>query len=225
MFIIYYKVGDKMSIQQNIETIKSEIGDATLICVSKYHTEEEIMEAYNCGQRDFGENKVQDMVKKQENLPKDIRWHLIGHLQTNKVKYIIGKTCLIQSVDSFELAELINNKSEAAGIITDILVQVNSTGIESRFGVPPKETVEFIREISSFKNIKIKGLMGMAPICDDPSVYFENLKKLFDECIDQNLLQGEILSMGMSGDYNYAVKCGSTMVRVGSKIFMRSANE
>ena len=217
--------GENMSIKENIETVKSEIGGATLICVSKYHTEEEIMEAYNAGQRDFGENKVQDMVKKQENLPKDIRWHLIGHLQTNKVKYIIGKTCLIQSVDSFELAEIINKKSEDAGLITDILVQVNSTGIESRFGVEPGKAVDFIKKISEFKNISIKGLMGMAPICDDPAPYFDNLKKLFDECVSLELLEGEILSMGMSGDYKYAVDCGSNMVRIGSKIFMHSANE
>ena len=214
-----------MSISQNIANIKSEIGDATLICVSKYHTEEEIIEAYNAGQRDFGENKVQDMVKKAENLPKDIRWHLIGHLQTNKVKYIIGKTCLIQSVDRLELAELIDKKSADAGIVTDILVQVNSTGIESRFGVEPEKTVDFIKEISAFKNVSIKGLMGMAPICDDPAPYFKNLKKLFEICRSQNLLNGDILSMGMSGDYNVAVKCGSNMVRIGSKIFMRSANE
>ena len=213
--------GEKMSIKENIETIKSEIGGATLICVSKYHTEEEIMEAYNCGQRDFGENKVQDMVKKQENLPKDIRWHLIGHLQTNKVKYIIGKTCLVQSVDRVELAELIDKKSKEAGLITDILVQVNSTGIDSRFGVEPEKTIDFIKEISVFDNIKIKGLMGMAPICDDPTPYFDNLKDLFDKCVSGNLLQGDILSMGMSGDYKYAVKCGSTMVRVGSKIFKK----
>lgn len=208
-----------MSIKENIETIKSEIDDAFLICVSKYHTEEEIMEAYNCGQRDFGENKVQDLVKKAENLPKDIRWHLIGHLQTNKVKYIIGKTQLIQSVDRFELAELINKKSADAGIVTDILVQVNSTGIESRFGVEPEKVVDFIKEIAMFENINIKGLMGMAPICEDPTPYFENLKSLFEACKNQNLLNGNILSMGMSGDYKQAIKCGSNMVRIGSKIF------
>lgn len=209
----------KLSIKENIEKIKSEIGEATLICVSKYHTEDEIMEAYSQGQRDFGENKVQDLIKKQESLPKDIRWHLIGHLQTNKVKYIIGKTHLIQSVDRFELAELIDKKSKEAGLVTDILVQVNSTGIESRFGVPPEKTIDFIKEISEFKNINIKGLMGMAPICDDPGPYFSNLKKLFDECSLLGILNGDILSMGMSGDYKEAVESGSTMVRIGSKIF------
>ncbi|MBQ2896738.1 MAG: YggS family pyridoxal phosphate-dependent enzyme [Clostridia bacterium] len=208
-----------MSIQQNIEKIKSEIGSAQLICVSKYHTEDEIMEAYNLGLRDFGENKVQDLIKKQENLPKDIRWHLIGHLQTNKVKYLIGKTHLIQSVDKVELADLINKKSFDAGVTTDILVQVNSTGIESRFGVEPEKTVEFIKEILKFKNLNIKGLMGMAPICDNPRPYFENLKKLFDECKSLGILNGDILSMGMSLDYKSAVDCGSTMVRIGNKIF------
>ncbi len=208
-----------MSIQQNLENIKAQIGTAQLICVSKYHTEEEIMQAYNLGQRDFGENKVQDLVKKRENLPKDIRWHLIGHLQTNKVKYIIGKTHLIQSVDRFELAELINKKSFDADVVTDVLVQVNSTGIESRFGVDPEKTVEFIKQISEFKNINIKGIMGMAPICDNPKDYFDKLKKLFDECKALGILNGDILSMGMSGDYKSAVQAGSTMVRIGSKIF------
>ena len=211
--------GEKMSIAQNIESIKSEIGGATLICVSKYHTEEEIMEAYNCGQRDFGENKVQDMVKKQENLPKDIRWHLIGHLQTNKVKYIIGKTCLVQSVDSFELADLINKKSEAAGIVTDILVQVNSTGIDSRFGCTPETATEFAEKLKEFKNLNVKGIMGMAPICDDPTENFKLLKDIFDNLTEKGLLNGSILSMGMSDDYEFALNCGSNMVRIGSKIF------
>lgn len=208
-----------MSVQQNIEKIRSQIGSATLICVSKYHTEDEIMEAYNAGQRDFGENKVQDLIKKQEALPKDIRWHLIGHLQTNKVKYLIGKVCLIQSVDRIELAQLIDKKSAEAGIITDVLVQVNSTGIESRFGVPPEKTIDFIRQISEFGNISVKGLMGMAPICDNPGDYFKNLKDLFDECKKLDLLKGDILSMGMSTDYEDAILKGSTMVRIGSKIF------
>ena len=162
---------------------------------------------------------MQDLIKKQENLPKDIRWHLIGHLQTNKVKYLIGKTHLIQSVDKVELADLINKKSFDAGVTTDILVQVNSTGIESRFGVEPEKTVEFIKEILKFKNLNIKGLMGMAPICDNPRPYFENLKKLFDECKSLGILNGDILSMGMSLDYKSAVDCGSTMVRIGNKIF------
>lgn len=210
-----------MPIKENIEKIKSEIGDAALVCVSKYHTEEEIMEAYNLGVRDFGENKVQDLIKKQENLPKDIRWHLIGHLQTNKVKYLIGKTHLIQSVDRVELAELIDKKSSDAGLVTDILVQVNSTGIDSRFGVPPEKTIDFIKEILKFENINIKGLMGMAPICDNPAVYFEKLKDLFDECKKMSILNGDILSMGMSGDYLDAIECGSTMVRIGSKIFRK----
>jgi len=208
-----------MSIEQNIKDVRAEIGNAALICVSKYHTEQEILEAYNCEQRDFAENKVQDMIKKQENLPKDIKWHLIGHLQTNKVKYIIGKTCLIHSVDRIELAELINKKSKEAGIVTDILVQVNSTGIESRFGVEPEKAVNFIEQIISLPNLKVKGLMGMAPICDNPAPYFENLKKLFDECSEKKFWEDGVLSMGMSGDYKTAVECGSTMVRIGSKIF------
>lgn len=128
-----------MSIKSNLEKIKSTLNnDTTLVCVSKYHTEEEIMEAYNEGVRDFGENKVQDMVKKAENLPNDIRWHLIGHLQTNKVKYIVGKTYLVQSVDRIELAEELNKRFEKAGLICDCLIQINSTGIDSRFGCTPE---------------------------------------------------------------------------------------
>ncbi len=209
-----------MSIKKNISEIEKNLNEnVTLIAVSKYHTEEEIMEVYNLGLRDFGENKVQDMVKKMENLPKDIRWHLIGHLQTNKVKYIIGKTHLIHSVDSIDLAKEINKRSGKEGIVTDCLVQINSTGIEGRFGVDPENAESFLEELKEFKNIKIKGIMGMAPITDDATPYFTLLKNIFDDLKNNNLIDGDILSMGMSADYKTAVKCGSTMVRVGSALF------
>ncbi len=205
-----------MGIKDNFEYIKTLLPESVkLIAVSKYHTEDEIMELYSLGQRDFGENKVQDMVAKAEALPDDIRWHLIGHLQTNKVKYIIGKTCLIHSLDRYELAREIDKRSQAAGIVTDCLVQINSTGIDSRFGVPPEEAEEFIRSMSEYKNIRICGIMGMAPITDNPTPYFELLKEIYDKCAPKD----GILSMGMSGDFETAIKCGSTMVRIGSKLF------
>ena len=209
-----------MSIEKNISEIKKNLNEnITLIAVSKYHSEEEIMEAYNAGLRDFGENKVQDMVKKMENLPKDINWHLIGHLQTNKVKYIVGKTHLIHSVDSLELANEINKRSAKENVITDCLIQINSTGIEDRFGVSPDEAVDFAEKMKEFGNIRVKGIMGMAPITDDATPYFTLLKNIFDDLKSKNLIDGDVLSMGMSSDYETAVKCGSTMVRIGSALF------
>lgn len=209
-----------MSIKENIENIKklTDKKNALLLVVSKYHTEEEIMECYNAGIRDFGENKVQDMVTKMEHLPSDINWHLIGHLQKNKVKYIIGKTKLIHSVDSVELAQEISKRSEKENVAVDCLVQVNSTGIDERFGVPYETLGEFLESISKIPRINIRGLMGMAPITDNPAPYFEELKKAFDKYNNIYYKDG-ILSMGMSGDFKEALECGSTLVRVGSKIF------
>lgn len=210
-----------MGIKQNIERIKN-ITDkfgATLLVVSKYHTEEEILECYNCGIRCFGENKVQDMVAKIEALPKDIEWHLIGHLQKNKVKYIIGKTKLIHSLDSVSLAEIISKKSLEQNVVTHCLVQVNSTGIGDRFGVPYEELEEFLKSVSALEGIKIDGLMGMAPITDNPKPYFEKLKSAFDK-FNNVYYQNGVLSMGMSEDFEEALACGSNLVRVGSKIFV-----
>ena len=190
--------------------------DVSLICVSKYHTEEEIMQIYNIGQRDFGENKVQDLLKKEEDLPKDIKWHLLGHLQTNKVKHIIGKTVLIHSLDSLHLAAEIQKHSENAGVITNCLVQVNSTGIEDRYGVPYDSLSSFIDEVEkNMPNIRLCGMMGMAPKDENPTPYFEKLHEAFLN----SKLSGGILSMGMSADFKEAIACGSTMVRIGRIIF------
>ena len=190
--------------------------DVSLICVSKYHTEEEIMQIYNMGQRDFGENKVQDLLKKEEDLPKDIKWHLLGHLQTNKVKHIIGKTVLIHSLDSLHLAAEIQKHSENAGVITNCLVQVNSTGIEERYGVPYDSLPSFIDEVDkNMPNIRLCGMMGMAPKDENPTPYFEKLHEAF---LNSKLSSG-ILSMGMSADFRQAIECGSTMVRIGRIIF------
>lgn len=190
--------------------------DVSLICVSKYHTEEEIMQIYNMGQRDFGENKVQDLLKKEEDLPKDIKWHLLGHLQTNKVKHIIGKTVLIHSLDSLHLAAEIQKHSENAGVITNCLVQVNSTGIEDRYGVPYDSLSSFIDEVEkNMPNIRLCGMMGMAPKDENPTPYFKKLHEAFLN----SKLSGGILSMGMSADFKEAIACGSTMVRIGRIIF------
>ncbi len=186
-----------------------------LICVSKYHTIDEIREVYELGQRDFGENKVQDLILKQKELPTDIKWHLLGHLQTNKVKQVVGKVHLIHSLDSIHLAEEIQKHSEKQDVVTNCLVQVNSTLLDERFGVPYEELDNFILKVSEFKNIKLCGLMGMAPIAEDPVPYFEKLKNAFDN----SKLSDGILSMGMSGDYKEAISCGSTMVRIGRIIF------
>ena len=190
--------------------------DVSLICVSKYHTEEEIMQIYNMGHRDFGENKVQDLLKKEEDLPKDIKWHLLGHLQTNKVKHIIGKTVLIHSLDSLHLAAEIQKHSENAGVITNCLVQVNSTGIEDRYGVPYDSLPSFIDEVEkNMPNIRLRGMMGMAPKDENPTPYFEKLHEAFSN----SKLSGGILSIGMSADFKEAIACGSTMVRIGRIIF------
>ena len=193
--------------------------DITLIAVSKYHTVPEIMELYQQGQRDFGENKVQDMLEKQAVCPEDIRWHLIGHLQTNKVKYIIGRTALIHSLDRIELAEEIEKRSEKAGVVTKCLVQVNSTGIEGRFGVSPEETLPFLEQLKKFDHIAILGLMGMAPAGGDAARSFKSLKMLFDKATNQGIWEHGILSMGMSSDFETAILYGTTMIRLGRSLF------
>jgi len=202
-----------LKIKENVDTLS--LKKAKLVCVSKYHTIEEVEQVYGMGQRDFGENRVQDLLLKAEALPKDIKWHLLGHLQTNKVKQIVGKVELIHSLDSLHLAEEIQKHSEKAGVVTNCLVQVNSTGIDDRFGVPYEELNSFIEEVFKFPNIKLCGIMGMAPKGENPDPYFEALKTAYDN----SPLKGTILSMGMSEDYESAIKNGSTMVRLGRIIF------
>lgn len=198
--------------------------EVTLVAVSKMHSVEEIKEAYDAGIRDFGENKVQEMISKIDLLPKDIRWHLIGHLQTNKVKYIIGKTHLIHSVDSFRLAEEINKQSEKANLITGILVQINISGEETKFGIDKEETVILINQISKLKNVAIQGLMTIAPNEEDPEntrAVFRQLRNLSIDIKELNIdnVNMNVLSMGMSGDFMVAIDEGSNLVRVGTRIF------
>ena len=198
--------------------------DVCLVAVSKTKPKDMLMEVYDCGIRQFGENYVQEMVDKADTLPKDITWHMIGHLQRNKVKYLVGKTELIHSVDSIRLAEQIEKEYAKKGETANILIEVNMAQEESKFGITSQETEELIRKISTFEHIRIKGLMTIAPYTDNPEtnrVYFRQMKKLSVDIRDKNIdnVSMDVLSMGMTGDYQVAIEEGSTMVRVGTGIF------
>ena len=196
----------------------------SLVAVSKFHPVEALKEAYDAGQRIFGESRVQELLAKHEALPKDIEWQMIGHLQTNKVRQIVPFISLIQSVDSVRLAECINREAERIGRVVDILLEIHVAQEESKTGWKYEELVTFLQseEFESLKNIRVRGVMGMATNTDDEQViradfeqlanHFNHLKPLFDEEFDT-------LSMGMSDDYTLAIDCGSTMVRIGSSIF------
>ena len=204
--------------------------EVTLIAVSKTKPAENIAELYEYGVRDFGENKVQEMVEKYELLPKDIRWHLIGHLQTNKVKYIVDKVHLIHSVDSVKLAEQIEKEAAKKGVIVNILVQVNVANEETKFGLDKDETIKNVEAISKFEHIRIKGLMTIAPFVEDSEEnrkYFNNLKQLSVDIQKKNIdnVDMDFLSMGLSGDFETAIEEGATLIRVGTSIFgMRNYN-
>ena len=200
------------------------IDDVCLIAVSKTKPASDIETLYNAGVRDFGENKVQELTSKYEELPKDIRWHLIGHLQTNKVKYIVDKVHLIHSVDSVKLAKEIEKEAAKKNIIVNILVQVNVANEDTKFGLDNSEVLEIIKEISVLPHIRIKGLMTIAPFVDDGEEnrkYFNQLKQLSVDIKAKNIdnVCMNMLSMGMSGDYETAIEEGATLVRVGTSIF------
>lgn len=199
-------------------------GEVTLIAVSKTKPVSMIEEAYAWGCRDFGENKVQELMDKCGVLPKDIRWHLIGHLQRNKVKYVVGKTFLIHSVDSLRLAEEIQKEAVKKNVHVDILIEVNVAGEESKFGVAPQEVLDLVRAVSSLSNVHVKGLMTIAPVVEKPAdnaLYFNKLKQLSVDINEKNIdnVYMDVLSMGMTGDYEQAIKDGATYVRVGTGIF------
>ena len=201
-----------------------EPGDVTLIAVSKTKPVSAIREAYEHGIREFGENKVQELVEKQEALPKDIRWHMIGHLQRNKVKYIIDKVDLIHSVDSLRLAEAIEKEAAKRGITVNILIEVNVAGEESKFGLAPEAVDEFVEAVAQFEHIRVKGLMTIAPFVENPEEnrsVFTALKKLSVDIAKKNVdnVNVSMLSMGMTNDYQTAIEEGATMVRVGTGIF------
>ncbi|MDR1800944.1 MAG: YggS family pyridoxal phosphate-dependent enzyme [Lachnospiraceae bacterium] len=222
-------------ISENIETVKNKIllaceksgrnpNEVTLIPVSKTKPVSILLEAYKSGVRLFGENRVQELCDKYSQLPADIDWHLIGHLQRNKVKYIIGKTKLIHSLDSGDLAITIDRESKKANLITDVLVEVNVAGEESKFGLSPDETLDFVKKTSKLSHLRIKGLMTIAPFVADPEEnrpVFRRLRKLSVDIARENLdnVSMYILSMGMSNDFEVAVEEGATFVRVGTAIF------
>lgn len=198
--------------------------DVTLIAVSKTKPVETLKEAYDLGVRVFGENKVQELCDKYEALPKDIHWHMIGHLQRNKVKYIIDKVDLIHSVDSVRLAETIEKEAAKRDIKVRILIEVNVAGEDTKFGLAPEEVDGFIDEISSFSHIEVAGLMTIAPYVQNPEEnrsIFARLRKLSVDIAGKNVdnVNVSILSMGMTNDYEVAVEEGATMVRVGTGIF------
>ena len=198
--------------------------EVTLIAVSKTKPVSMIEETYQLGIHVYGENKVQELTEKYEILPKDIEWHMIGHLQTNKVKYIVGKTALIHSVDSLKLAETIEKEAAKKNCIQDILVEVNVAQEESKFGLKVDEVIPFIEKISQFQHICVKGLMTIAPFVENPEdnrPVFANLHKLSVDIMNKNIdnVNVSILSMGMTNDYEVAIEEGATMVRVGTGIF------
>lgn len=203
---------------------KRSMEDASLIVVSKTQPISSLMEAYEAGVRDFGENKVQELLKKEAQLPQDIRWHLIGHLQRNKVKYIVDKVSLIHSVDSLRLAKEISKEALKKNVEVNILIEVNVAGEETKFGVNIEETLELVKNISVLPGIHIKGLMTIAPYVKDSEEnrkHFIKLRQLAVDIGDKNIdnISMSILSMGMTGDYEVAIEEGATYVRVGTGIF------
>lgn len=212
------------SIKKACEKVGRDVNEVTLIAVSKTKPYTAIEEALPTGVKDYGENKVQELCDKYEILPKDIKWHMIGHLQRNKVKYLVGKASLIHSVDSIRLAEQIEKEYAKADEIANILIEVNMAQEESKFGITSQETEELIREIAKLPHVRIQGLMTIAPFTDNPEtnrVYFKNMKKLSVDINNKNIdnVSMNVLSMGMTGDYQVAVEEGATMVRVGTGIF------
>ena len=198
--------------------------EVTLIAVSKTKPVEMLQEVYDENVRDFGENKVQELCDKIEVMPQDIRWHMIGHLQRNKVKYIVGKVELIHSVDSLRLAEMIEKEAEKKQCVVKILIEVNVAEEDSKFGVHTEEVLPLIQKISTFSHIKICGLMTIAPNVKNPEenrLYFAKLRKLLVDIKGKNIdnINMDILSMGMTNDYEVAIEEGATMVRVGTGIF------
>ncbi len=198
--------------------------EVTLIAVSKTKPVDMLMEAYNDGIRTFGENKVQELTGKIEQMPDDIQWHMIGHLQRNKVKYIAGKVALIHSVDSYRLAEEINIQAKKHGCIIPILIEVNVANEESKFGVKLDEAEDLVRECAALDGITVKGLMTIAPFVEDPEDNRPVFKALKDKSVDIaakkiDNVSMDILSMGMTNDYEIAIEEGATMVRVGTGIF------
>lgn len=222
-------------IRENIEHVRENIRaaceksgrkaeDVTLIAVSKTKPVSMLQEAYECGCRDFGENKVQELMEKWEQMPKDIRWHMIGHLQRNKVKYIVDKVYMIHSVDSLRLAEEISKEAGKKGVTVSILIEINVAEEETKFGTTCEEAVQLVEEIAKLPHLVIKGLMTIAPYvenAEENKQYFEKLRQIYVDINHKNIdnVYMAELSMGMTGDYETAIAEGATYVRVGTGIF------
>lgn len=222
-------------LKENLENVEEKIQEAcrrsgrnrediTLIAVSKTKPIETLQHAYDLGVRVFGENKVQELSEKYDALPDDIHWHMIGHLQRNKIKYIIGKTELIHSVDSLRLAEAIEKEAAKRNLTADVLMEVNIAQEESKFGLLPEEVDEFIEKVQKLPHLQVKGLMTIAPFVENPEEnreVFAQLKKLSVDIATKNAhnITMSILSMGMTNDYQIAIEEGATMIRVGTGIF------
>ena len=215
-------------VEENIVQACNRVGrdpkEVTLIAVSKTKPNEMIEEAIDYGMKNFGENKVQEMVEKMDTISEKINWHLIGHLQRNKVKYIVDRVCLIHSVDSLRLAEQINEEAKKKDVVCNILIEVNIANEESKFGVSREELKSLLGEIKKLTNVQVKGLMTIAPFVENPEdnrKYFREMHKIFIDMSHENAdnIKMEILSMGMTGDYQVAIEEGATMVRVGTGIF------
>lgn len=224
-----------VNVTENIKNVQERIKQAclradrnpsevTLIAVSKTKPVSMIEECIENGITVFGENKAQELTRKIEAIDRPLDWHFIGHLQRNKVKYVVGNACLIHSVDSVRLAEAINSEAEKKNIVCDILAEVNVADEESKFGLAKEEVHDFVLQISSFKNIKLRGLMTIAPYVEDSEenrLYFRVLRNLLIDINSKNIdnINMDVLSMGMTGDYEVAIEEGATMVRVGTGIF------
>lgn len=222
-------------IRRNIEEIKKRIeaaahragrsaAEVQLVAVTKTVPPEKIMAAYQMGLRDFGENRVQEMVKKRGELPADIRWHMIGHLQTNKVKYIVDWVYMIHSLDRPSLAAEISKRAKAVGRTVPCLVEVNVAGEESKFGLAPEEVIDFIREVAQMPGIAVKGLMTVAPYTENPEEVrpvFRRLREIAAQVEAEQIpgVEMRYLSMGMSGDFEVAIEEGAHMVRLGTALF------
>ena len=222
-------------LKDNFEAVEKKIADAckragrdrsevTLIAVSKTKPVDMLREVYDAGARDFGENKVQEICEKYDQLPSDIKWHMIGHLQRNKVKQVIDKAAMIHSVDSYRLAQEISVQAQKKGLTIPILIEVNIAGEESKFGISAEDTIQLVEEVAALPNLSIRGLMTIAPYVVDAEenrLYFRQIKQLSVDIKNKNIdnVSMDILSMGMTGDYEVAIEEGATMVRVGTGIF------
>ena len=224
-----------MSIRENLLEVEEKIqaackragrdrSEVTLIAVSKTKPVSDIRQAMDCGIKVFGENKVQEIRDKTEEIKEPLDWHMIGHLQTNKVKYLPGKVCMIHSVDKMSLAEEIEKQAAKHDLVMDVLCEVNMAGEDSKFGLTPEEAPDFVRSIAAFSHVRVRGLMTIAPYTEDPESnreYFKKLREMKDMLVAENIpgTQIDTLSMGMTGDYEVAIEEGATFVRVGTGIF------